>query len=512
MLGILLVHDASPWISPLHIWLITLGLLLPVTILYHFQHTQWPLGMLLLLTSLGALVYAQTRLPVEQLYPVLENLAAVRSVVVNYPDHRPERSSFVIQPQGMPGFLQIFYYHPSGKYKTVHYGDELELSARFEMPWQFEDFDYREYLQTRNIWGVGSLWSAQGIRVQRERAGSPILHWGYEARLQVFARIDRHIPQPASGLLKGLLFGERAYLSEGIEMSFRDAGVMHVLAVSGLNLGILLGLFWAALRLFRFSATQIYLVLPPMVFLYLLLVGFEVSLVRASLMLGFVAMGWVIAERGWILKRWIDPLQGLSVAALLILIWTPSALFDVSFQLSFAATAGILLVTQIVLPLWQEHRERLRMQWKVDSSLPRRILFRGGEMTLLFLLISLAAQLAVAPLLAHHFHRVYLGALLANLAVVPLATAALWLGVPFLLASTLAWVPVAAVLGNLECWLLERLIDVTDFFAHLPGAYLVLEGGMHLVFLVALPLIFSPAAWSWVTGWIISRQRSLGSP
>jgi predicted membrane metal-binding protein len=152
------------------------------------------------------------------------------------------------------------------------------------------------------------------------------------------------------------------------------------------------------------------------------------------------------------------------------------------------------------------------MQWKVDSSLPRRILFRGGEMTLLFLLISLAAQLAVAPLLAHHFHRVYLGALLANLAVVPLATAALWLGVPFLLASTLAWVPVAAVLGNLECWLLERLIDVTDFFAHLPGAYLVLEGGMHLVFLVALPLIFSPAAWSWVTGWITSRQRSLGSP
>lgn len=490
-LGILLGREVSPWVSSLQIWLIVLGLLILAGILYCLQYSHWPGGMLLLVISIGALFYAETRLPVERLYPLLKNLVSVRGVVTNYPDHRPERSSFVLQPPRLPGRLQIFYYHPSEQYESIDYGDELEIEARFEIPWEFEDFNYREYLLNRNIWGIGSLWSARQIQQKATHQGNVVLDWGYQTRRQIFELIDRYVSPAASGLLKGLLFGERAYLSEEVEASFRDAGVMHVLAVSGLNLGILIGLFWGILRWFRFSVSQIYVSLIPLVFAYLLLVGFEVSLVRASLMFAFVTLGWVMAERGWILKDWIDPLQGLCAAALVIWIWTPRALFDVSFQLSFAATAGIIMAVELALPLIQEQGERLRVRWHVASSLPKRVSFRLAELTVAFLLVSMAAQLAVAPILAYQFHRIYLGALLANLVVVPLATIALWLGVLVLMAAVLLVDPVTVALGIVESALLMSLMSLTQFFAQLPGAYFVIDRGTQLTSLVIMPLVLN---------------------
>ncbi len=491
MLGILLGREVSPWVSSLHIWLIVLGLLILASILYLFQYTQWPSAVLLLLTALGALVYSQARIPVDRLYPLLENLKSVRGIVVSYPDHRPERSSFVLQPPRWPGRLQIFYYHPNGEYELIDYGDELEIEARFEIPWEFEDFNYREYLLNRNIWGIGSLWSARQIQQKATHRGDVIWDWGYQTRQQIFELIDRSVSPAASGLLKGLLFGERAYLSEEVEASFRDAGVMHVLAVSGLNLGILLALFWGTLRSFRFSVSQIYVSLIPLVFAYLLLVGFEVSLVRASLMFAFVTVGWVMAERSWILKDWIDPLQGLCAAALVICIWTPQALFDVSFQLSFAATAGIIMAVELALPLIQEQGERLRVRWNVASSLPKRVSFRLAELTVAFVLVSLAAQLAVAPILAYQFHRIYLGALLANLVVVPLATIALWLGVLVLIAATIFLDPVAVALGSIESAILISLMELARFFAQLPGAYVVIDRATQLASLVIMPLVLN---------------------
>lgn len=491
MAGVLLGGELGTKGSVVALWLSALLLIAGTIALHRVRHLHWPALLLLVAVGLGALAFQATRLPVERLYPLLEDLERVHGLVVSYPSHRGDRSAFVLRPDGLPGALQIFYYHPGRSYFPVRYGDALEIEAEFQIPWQFADFDYRQYLQTRNIWGVGTLWSGRQIdRVDQEQ-GHPLLQWGYRTRLRLFELIDHYVPPPGNGLLKGLLFGERAYLSEDVEQGFRDAGVMHVLAVSGLHVGILLGLFWGLLRLLGLSFTQIYIALLPPLVGYLAVVGFKVSLVRASLMFAFVALGWVIAERGWILKKWIDPLQGLSAAALVILTATPWALFDVSFQLSFAATAGILLTLTFALSHIEEWKARWWAEWEIHKSPSKRVAFKLGEVLAFFLVITTAAQLAVAPVLAYHFHRVYLGALVANLAVVPLATIALWLGVFLIFVAGLALGPFAAVLGALEGWVLSRLIDITLFFAHLPGAYLVVDRGMQLAALVALPLILS---------------------
>jgi competence protein ComEC len=502
-LGIALCYEFEASVALPFFWWIVAGLLLLAIILYHAGHPQWPLGLLLLAAAWGALSAAQARLPTERLYAVAEMLRTVRGVVVSYPIHRLERSSFVLRPQGLPGLLQVFYYHPQGvAYRAIRYGDELDIEARFQIPWSLEEFDYRTHLLTRNIWGVGTLWSGRQLQHLAHERGHPVLALGYRMRLELFEIMDRYVPDPGSGLLKGLLFGERAYLSEEVEAGFRDAGVMHLLAVSGLNVGIMVGLFWIVLRLWRLSATQIYLALLPLVFVYLVLVGFEVSLVRASLMFGFVTLGWVIAERGWILKSWIDPLQSISAAALVILLSHPLSLLDVSFQLSFAATAGIVIALQFFWPLWQEKSERWRWQWSVTSSWPKKILFQGAELILLFVLVSFAAQLAVAPIVALHFHRAYVGALVANLVVVPLATIALWLGILFLLVAAVPWSPLVESLGMLEGLLLAGLTQITQFFAHLPGAYWELGWGVQRAFLVVLPLLADVYGYF---AWAISR-------
>jgi competence protein ComEC len=503
MLGIAYGREISPGVPASYLWLTSLTLFALTALFYVRRHPGWPSMLLLLTAALGALVYAQSRLPVERLYPFLSQMSAVRGLVVSYPAERPDRTSFLFQPEGLPGFLQIFYRHPYGSYREIAYGDVLELTARFKIPWQFEDFDYREYLRTRNVWGVSTLWSARGIRNLGAQQGHPLLRWGDRARRELFARIDRVVPEPGNALLKGLMFGERAYLGRDIEESFRNAGVMHVLAVSGLHLGILLGLFWWIFRRAGLSITLTYGLLLPLVLLYLTLVGFKVSLVRAALMFAFVALGWVLTERGMILRSWIDPLQGLSAAAFVILALSPSALFDVSFQLSFAATAGILIALQFMHPRWQTWSAHLKERRRVGDSLLGRMGFWVGERLVYLLVISTAAQLAVAPLLAFHFQRVYGGTLLANLIIVPLVMIALWLGVVVLLAAMILPEPVAGLVGALEGAWLAGLSGVVGFFSQLPWAYWIVDRGVQTTLWVLLPLALDPGAGHFV--WAISR-------
>jgi len=488
--------SVSPWI----IWLSASGLLMLTAASMRRNHPQWSLMLLFLTAALGALAYSHFRaaLPVERLYPLLEHLGTIRGLVISYPARRPERTAFVLSPQGLPGRLQVFYYHPRGAPKPVAYGDLIELEGRFQIPWEFEDFNYREYLRSRGIWGIATVWSAGQIEQISSGQGDLILRWGYRTRLALFEVMDRHLSERESGLLKGLIFGERAYMTEELERSFRDAGVMHVLAVSGMNLGILLTLFWLMLRPLRPSLTQSYLGLIPFVLIYLILVGFEVSLMRAALLFGFVTLGWVLAERGLILKGWVDPLQGLAAAALVILAFTPQALFDISFQLSFAATAGILIAWQLLWPAIEEQSERLYIHLNISKSKLREASFKSARTVFGFLLVSLAAQLAVAPFLAYHFHRVYLGAVLANLIVVPLATLAIWLGVLLLILGWLPLGPLAAAAGVLTGWTLEVLISATDFFSRLPWAYFMVDRGLQITALVLLPLALSPYLLRWL--------------
>jgi len=447
-------------------------LLLIVSALSFLSRRLRPFGtpsVLLTCTALGALLSTNARFPAEKLYEHADKIQHVRGLVVSYPDHGPQRSRFVLKPLNAPGYLQVFYDHTRDpEYFQIDYGDELVIRAPVRVPTQREGelFDYREYLRRRDIWGVIWVYRESQVQIVARRQGSPLLQWGYELRQRLFAQIERCLLLEQSALLKGLLFGERESLPKEIEESFRDAGVMHVLVASGANLGIILALLALIVSWRGFNFTKLYFLATPMVLIYLLIVGFEVSLLRATAMFFFLTMGFFLAERGWILKRWADPLQSLAIASLAILLIDPEALFDVSFQLSFAGTLGIVLA---VLYLWPKLVKFLRLEFRHprDETQWRRAL----RWLVMFMLVSLAAQLSVAPVLAYHFHRVYLwGAILGNLVIVPLVTVAVWGGIALLIVSVLPLGVVITLIASLEGLLLAFIIRLSEFFARLPGA------------------------------------------
>ncbi len=464
---------ADRWECSVH-WLAALTvLLLTVTgasLLSQRLRPLSTLGVLSTCAALGATLYTNARFPAERLYEHAEKIQHVQGIVVSYPDHGPERSRFVLRPRNAPGYLQVFYDHTRDpEYFQIHYGDELVIRAPVRVPTRRagELFDYREYLRHRDIWGV--IWVYRGSQVQivARRQGSPLRQWGYDLRQILFAQIERHLSHQQSALLVGLLFGARESLPTEIEESFRDAGVMHVLVASGANLGMILALLALIVSWWGFHFTRLYFLAVPLVFVYLLIVGFEVSLLRATAMFFFLTVGFFFAERGWILKRWVDPLQSLATAALALLLVDPEALFEISFQLSFAGTLGILLA---VLYVWPPLVERLGFISHPPQA-EETWLRRAARSALAFVLVSLAAQLAVAPVLAYHFHRVYLwGSILGNSVIVPLVTVALWGGISLSIASALPVPLLAQMIGGLEGLLLELLIALSDFFAHLPGA------------------------------------------
>lgn len=467
VLGILLAHVwewAFAWLAALTASMIAL------TIVSLFSQKLRSFSVVCVFgtcTVLGALLYTNARFPAERLYEHADKIQHVQGIVVSYPDHGSERSQFVLKPRNAPGYLQVFYDHTRDpEYFRVDYGDELIIRAPVRVPARREGelFDYREYLRRRDIWGVIWVYRESQVQIVARRQGSPLLQWGYDLRQRLFVQIERHLPSEQSALLKGLLFGERESLPTEIEESFRDAGVMHVLVASGANLGMIIALLALIVSWRGFNFTRLYFLAAPIVLIYLLVVGFEVSLLRATLMFLFLTLGFFFAERGWMLKRWADPLQSLSTAAGATLLFDPEALFEVSFHLSFAGTLGILLA---VLYAWPPLAKLL----KLASHQEETFLRRTARAVILFVLVSLAAQLAVAPAIAYHFHRVYLwGAIVGNLVIVPLVTVAVWGGVSLLIASALPLPFVAQMIGSLEGLLLQLLIALSDFFAHLPGA------------------------------------------
>ena len=227
-----------------------------------------------------------------------------------------------------------------------------------------------------------------------------LLSWSGSVGHLLLQALDRMgLSSSASSLLKAMLLGRRADLSPDVVELYRQTGASHILALSGLHLTILLGLFnFCFLRLLAFRWR--YVVGGVGIFLiwgYALLVGFPVSLCRASLMMSFLILGQMRLT-GY--SAW----HSLGLTAFLLILVNPYSLFDVGFQLSFMAVAGLLLFYPLLAGIGLPQPLMARRMWQV-------------------MLTSLAAQLGVMPLLLHYFHRFSVMGILLSPVYILLATA-----------------------------------------------------------------------------------------
>ena len=336
------------------------------------------------------------------------------------------------------------------------YGDRLEVRGRLESPEPIEDFDYPAYLETQ---GIRSVSSFPEVALISEGDGSPFRRWLSAARLSLADSTERAVAEPAGAFGQAVLLGMRAGLPDSLVEDFRGTGASHLLAISGLHVGMALVMAGSLGALAFGRRRGLYLLLPLVaIWSYALLSGASPSAVRATAM-GTVYLLAIAVGR----PRSLIP--ALALAALVMTAIDPAILFSISFQLSFAAMLGISVYVERV-------HDRLALQPGVSGLRSAAVGAVG---------VSFAATLATAPLVALHFGQLPLVGLPTTLLVLP--------AVPF----ALAFHAVAAVVGLMSdgvaqpfgwlAWLFSSyVIGIVSAFARVPAATVSLgEGGAALV-------------------------------
>ncbi|XEC96782.1 DNA internalization-related competence protein ComEC/Rec2 [Paenibacillus tarimensis] len=324
-------------------------------------------------------------------------------------------------------------------------GDRISAAGELTLPagaTNFGGFDYRRYLHSQRIHWLLRIDGAAAVETGPgpEWTAAALLGRVDDARQALGARIDRLYPERHAGFMKGLVLGNREDIDPAQFRQFSNLGLTHILAISGLHVGVFLLCLHTLLRLFRLTRESSISIMLAAVPLYVLLSGAAPSVVRAGLM---AMIGLWAAKRG-VLK---DGLHLLAAAALLMLAVQPFLLHNISFQLSFIVTAGLI----IGVP-------------PVRGALPG---LRRGKFILDGLSVALVAQLISFPLTIYYFNQFHLLSLPANLILVPLiSSVVLPLGAASLILSLLwttpaGWVSAAARLVNEGAFAVVDLMNET---------------------------------------------------
>jgi competence protein ComEC len=279
------------------------------------------------------------------------------------------------------------------------YGDEVLLTGQPVTPAENEDFSYRDYLARQGVYT--SFAYPQIKRVGREQRWLP-LKLVFGLRDRAYAFINRSLPQPEASLLAGILLGIETDIPANVEDAFQETGTTHIIAISGFNIAILAGLFVSLASRFFSPRWAPWVALAGISF-YTVLVGAQPPVVRAAVMGGMGLLGRMLGRRQ-------SGANSLAFTAAVMCLFNPQMPWDAGFQLSFAATLGLVLYAD---PL-QTVCERLAARWFSEET-ARRLAAPVSE----YFLFTLAAQVTTLPIIAYHFHRVSLSALLANPLILP---------------------------------------------------------------------------------------------
>lgn len=311
------------------------------------------------------------------------------------------------------------------RYPVYKYGDELVLSGKLA---PVSEFNIKANAAAETVFPK--------ILAYEPGHGSLFKELLYKLKTSMLGVISRILPEPESALLGGILLGTRDF-SDELSEDFRTTGTAHIVAISGFNVTIVAGIFDAMLRRFG-RKVSFYGSLLGILGL-VIITGAQASVVRAGIMGAFI----LLAQRA---GRMYASVNALLLTGCLMLIQNPKLLqFDLGFQLSFAALAGLLFV-----------------QPKLDSAFPKFPLK-------VHLFPTIAAQITTTPLLLYNFGNFSFVSILANLLVLPLIPWAMLVGsvsviVGFVISSAGIW------LGAASWFVLTYIIRTIQICADLPGA------------------------------------------
>lgn len=325
---------------------------------------------------------------------------------------------------------------------ALQYGDRLIIRTaiqRIRGMGNPGDFDYGKYCSYSNLFHQAFLQHWQQLPGNE---GSRMGHWLIITREYCLRTLSRYIPRKQEyGIAQALLIGYREELDKEIVQAYTNTGVVHIIAISGLHLGLiyitLLQLLkWMPKR--RWADVTKALLVIVVLWAFSLLTGASASVLRSAVMFTTIAIGQ------FMLVRHSNIYNTLAAAAFILLCYNPYYILDVGFQLSFLAVGGILLCYQPLHNRWMIRNKWLDKVWQMIA-------------------VSLAAQVFTWPVCLYYFHQFPNLFLLANLVAVPLSTVLLY-GEILLVIVPNSW------LGELLSWGIMAMNTIIQWLDHLPGA------------------------------------------
>ena len=422
-----------------------------------------------------------------------------------------------------PAFGKVIVTTPGDLTPTFFTGQKIEVAGRLRVPKAAVAeglFDYRKYLDRLGIYYQLQVVSSNDWKLaESAQTKAPLtdrfIAWGKAALARGLPREDESLR-----LEWALTLGWKPALTPEVSEPFIRAATYHIFAVDGLRIMIIISIFMSLFRVLGLSRAVSGCIVIPLLWFYAGMTGFPASAIRATVM-ATVVIG------GWALKRPSELINSLFAAALIILVWEPSQIFQAGFQLSFLVVLCIILL----MPAFETYAEQLvrfdpwvpvvlRPRWQrmidegpIPQGAPRvrtplrpfwqRVLRVPGRFFWETFLVSLAAWLGSIPLSACYFNILSPVSAPANLLAVPLCGMVLVCNLISLLLS--AWFPFGAEFYNHAGWFLMECIRKTSHWsADWPAAY----------YYVSAPSLFSTGLYyllllTIATGWVFrTRHRS----
>ena len=342
------------------------------------------------------------------------------------------------------------YFQKTDSVFPLRYGDLIVIPAPMQEvpgPKNPEEFNYRTYLMRKGITGQAYLKEGDWVSLQANDA-HPLYAFSYRFRDRLLASLQRcGLNDDEYGVAAAILLGYDDKLADEVRQRYVAAGSMHILCVSGLHVGIiylLAGFLLGFLNRKQWQKTLKNILLLALIWFYALIAGLSPSILRASMMISFVVFGEIIQRKGF-------TVNSIAASAFILLCVNPYNLFEIGFQLSYAAVISIVVLQKPIYNLLYFRNKLLNKAWEVTS-------------------VTLAAQLATIPFTLFYFNQFSTYFWLSNLLMMPISFVVVISGMILLLVS---WVPyVNLIVGRLVWGAVYGMNTVVAWVEGLPFSFI----------------------------------------
>lgn len=340
----------------------------------------------------------------------------------------------------------IIYFQKDSSIPDLHYGDQLIIYKPLQLIQNSGNpgaFDYKRYCAFQQIFHQVYLTHNEWIKYHKSKP-HPLQRFIFNTRKKIVQIILRYIPgRREAGLAEALLIGYKDDLDKDLVQAYSNTGVVHVIAISGLHLGLI---YWLLALILKpiLHRKKIRWLQPVLIitglWLFSLLSGASASVMRSAVMFTCIVLGEAA-------QRKISVYNSLAASAFLLLCYQPFWLWDVGFQLSYIAVLSIVLFNKPIYNLLFVSNKILDAIWKVTA-------------------VTLSAQILTTPVSIYYFHQFPLYFLLSNLLAIPLSSLIL-LG-ELVLVACCWWANAAISLGWLLHYCIKAMNGVVEYISQLP--------------------------------------------